>query len=240
MYNSQIENLSKFAEISKNLDKIIKFTSDTFEKDELFRQIKIGKLLTKCKDEMIEENRENSIIESWVSKTDEIYKNSFDMISLYFAKNINSSTLNQIFDNLEAYRNSVDNFFENEKISIIQKWHSNLKNELLEKIETDGELLRLWNNFEEKTVLILEKSSKSEQNATLNLLNSDSKTSDITLFALKNELSTNIKSGFEKFDANLMEILISDIQEYSKALKKRNVEIQSLLYKMRIDLETEK
>ena len=186
---------------------------------------------------MIEESRENSIIESWISKTDEIYKNSFDMISLYFAKNINSSTLNQIFENLETYRNSVDNFFENEKISIIQKWHSNLKNELLEKVETDGELLKLWNNFEEKTVLILEKSSKSEQNATLNLLNSDSKTSDITLFALKNELSTNIKSGFEKFDANLMETMISDIQEYSQALKKRNVEIQSLLYKMRIDLE---
>jgi hypothetical protein len=235
--NSHLEKLMEYSNISKSLDKILEFTSTLFKEEKLFVNIEIEQFVNKCENEGLDEEKANSIISDWRGETDNIFSKIYQLLNLYFQNNIDAETLFSLLEEIQIYKKSIDDFFENQKIEIVNKLYSNPTKDLLEKVETDIEILKFWNNFEEKTVEILGKSLKNEQTATLSFLSENSRLSEVIAFAINSEISENIKNEFKKFDEKIMQTLISDLHDYASDLKSKNNKIYALLGRMQRDLE---
>jgi hypothetical protein len=227
LYNSKLQKLENFSKLSEALSEITKNMEDIFEADEVFQSVKIPKLQKNLRDEYLDESEIDGIISEWVEKAQKFHDEVFQLLKLHFSE---KSYFPKIFPELQKYRKSLDHFYENEKVKIIQNWHSNPKRELLTKVESSGELLKLWNSFEENLLELEERESlKLFQN----------RNSEIFTFAIQTEVSENIKSGFQKLEEKILKSVISDIVEYGKELKERNREINSLLFRMQKELEAQ-
>jgi hypothetical protein len=131
----------------------------------------------------------------------------------------------------------------NDRISLIQKYNEHKKSKLLQKVDTEQAIFNFSLDFMKDIKSIIEteddKSAKQIINQQAQNIVGDK---IAVLGSISKDIGMNddIQSQFLKLEKQNFETFLNDIKDYSEALEKREKEIQSLMFKMKKDLEREK
>ena len=200
-----------------------------------------------CKEEVIDKKNSNRIFKEWQelrlkieSKLQAILEKESQ--SHIYIKDNNEFAVQQIISELEKYRNSIDSLYLNERkerLSIYQRYAHRENKDTLEEICTKGRIYELTYSFQKAILSIIDNCCKSEDKVFIlrwadDILNFQI---DSILFAISDSkfdsISMIIIDEFSEIRKTNYEILLSDAEEFSRALERRNDEVQSLIYKMR-------
>ena len=143
---------------------------------------------------------------------------------------------------LQDYKAAIDNFYLNERKNIHQKFAFQAGGELQEKFETEYELYKLAEKFQQDLQAIIFARDKTEER--IFLLRWAEPLTNIPIdaiieFVQERELTAipaEVLSQFAELRRQNFETYLNDAKAYSDALQKREQEYNALVYRMRKDL----
>jgi hypothetical protein len=241
-YNNQIEKIENFLDIKDFLEKLFTKIKIIFQSsDEINISFKAN-LEKKCNDEYVEDNFE-IIFNEFSQEVENIDKRYFNIIKSAFNDNLSQSSTIDILKIITKYRKKIETFFMGDRISLIQKYNEHKKSELLQKVDTEQTIFNFSLDFMKDIKSIIEteddKSAKQIINQQAQNIVGDK---IAVLGAISKDIGMNndVQLQFLKLEKQNFETFLNDIKDYSEALEKREKEIQSLMFKMKKDLEREK
>jgi len=249
-YSSQIifKHLKRFEWYEKHsdlIDEIIKIYYDSFKNFDIFVTKKKHDFITKCLNESIEESICNEWFEEWRTEKITFEEKLTSIIEAAIDEKIEPLCALKIANEITNYSLVIDEFFENERIGIHQKYAFQYHGDLHEKFEKESELSKRYDKFhsslEEKIFMLAEAEQRilvtkwAEQwlKDRVPILLSLIKNNDIETAS---KISQATLEEFSKFKNATLEAFILDLKEYTKAREERSKEFNSLMYKMRKEL----
>lgn len=149
----------------------------------------------------------------------------------------------QIIAELEVYKNNIDKFFLEERKGIYQKFAFQAGGDLQDKFETESSLYKYTYKFQAALQKIIFNCTKAEDRIyILNWASSllDIQIDEILTFVADNdlqEISKTILEEFAKLKQKNYDVYLTDIEAYSKEMAEREKQYNSLIFKMRKDLD---
>jgi hypothetical protein len=249
--NTIIRALKKieFFESNSKLVKGLFELLDQWDEDyNVFKTTLKGDLINSCKDDSIESEVYDIWYEEWQKKR-YIVENRFMPVIEYALKGKltyeyenNLTIAEKIIKLLKEYKDRLDDFYLEERMSIHQKFAFQSGGDLQEKFETESELYKYTGNFQNdlhRIVLALE--NKEDSLFLLKwakpIINIE--IDEILEFVGSKKLSSisiDVLKEFSDLKQNNFDAYISDSKSYSDELKRREKEYNSLVFKMRKDL----
>ncbi|MDY4544299.1 MAG: hypothetical protein SPE00_03155 [Bacilli bacterium] len=245
------DTVLKIERFNKNKDfivNIIKLWSKWREDYKIFKVSKRETLRNLC----IEDNIEEEIFNEWFNKWNKSRLKIEEKFSYLVNEGIKNNANNEGEKNtviekaiklLQQYKNDIDNFYMEERKSIYQRFAFKTGGDLQEKFEVESEFYNITLVFE-KELKELMFELKNEENR-ISLLNWAEDIIDwpideiISLINNKefNEVSKEIINKFSNLKRKNINSYILDVKSYSEELARREKEYNSLIFKMRKDLE---
>lgn len=151
----------------------------------------------------------------------------------------------QIIAELEVYKNNIDKFFLEERKGIYQKFAFQAGGDLQDKFETESSLYKYTYKFQAALQKIIFNCTKAEDRIyILNWASSllDIQIDEILTFVADNdlqEISKTILEEFAKLKQKNYDVYLTDVEAYSKEMAEREKQYNSLIFKMRKDLDKE-
>lgn len=148
----------------------------------------------------------------------------------------------QIIAELEVYKNTIDKFFLEERKGIYQKFAFQTGGDLQDKFETESSLYKYTYKFQAALQEIIFNCTKAEDRIyILNWASSllDIQIDEILTFVADNdlqEISKTILEEFAKLKQKNYDVYLTDVEAYSKEMAEREKQYNSLIFKMRKDL----
>jgi|GEM_PF-2353204 len=240
IYNSQIDKISTFSDEVDSLLPLIEKIENLFSVSRTFTVEQKERLKQSCLDEYVENSFEQ-IWSEWSSEIEKIEKLYTPIIDSTLAKKLSKEQALEFLETLENYRKSIDEFFINSRIPLVHKYDENPKSELLQKVETETAVFKSCSKFRQDVATIIEKESRQTTKKVITS-SSDSLQSDqllnISKFLRSINFSDVIQKKFTELEQKNIETYLSDVKKYNEELKRRDEEIQSLLFKMKKDLDS--
>lgn len=149
----------------------------------------------------------------------------------------------QIIAELEVYKNNIDKFFLEERKGIYQKFAFQAGGDLQDKFETESSLYKYTYKFQAALQEIIFNCTKAEDRIyILNWASSllDIQIDEILTFVADNdlqEISKTILEEFAKLKQKNYDVYLTDVEAYSKEMAEREKQYNSLIFKMRKDLD---
>lgn len=239
----------EFFESNSKLVKGLFELLDQWDEDyNVFKTTLKGDLINSCKDDSIESEVYDIWYEEWQKKR-YIVENRFMPVIEYALKGKltyeyenNLTIAEKIIKLLKEYKDRLDDFYLEERMSIHQKFAFQSGGDLQEKFETESELYKYTGNFQNdlhRIVLALE--NKEDSLFLLKwakpIINIE--IDEILEFVGSKKLSSisiDVLKEFSDLKQNNFDAYISDSKSYSDELKRREKEYNSLVFKMRKDL----
>ncbi|MFI3254497.1 MAG: hypothetical protein R3Y63_09210 [Eubacteriales bacterium] len=152
------------------------------------------------------------------------------------------TTAEKIFTLLQEHKQNIDKFYLEEQKGIYQKFVFQAGGDVQTKFEAESELYKILSAFQEKfTGILFALDSAEERMFLLNwakqILNIQ--VEEILSFVADNDLSAiseEVLKEFSRLKQQNFTAFLSDSKAYSTALKEREKEFNSLVFKMRKDL----
>jgi len=249
-YTSQIisKHLNRFEWYEKNsslINEIIKIYFDSFKHFDIFITKKKQDFITKCLNESIEESICNEWFEEWRTEKIIFEEKLTSIIEAAIDRKVEPSCALKIASELKTYSLIIDEFYENERIGIHQKYAFQHCGDLHEKFEKESELSKRYDKFhlsleenifnlpEAEQRMLVTKWAEQWLKDRVPILLSLIKNKDIETAA---KISQATLDEFSKLKDATLESFILDLKEYTKAREERSKEFHSLMYKMRKEL----
>jgi|GEM_PF-1696338 len=239
IYNRELAKISKFSDEISFFEKLSNEAKLIFETSKYFESEQREALRLQCEDSRVSENFD-TIFTEWAIKIEKIETLYFPIIEAYFQDRVSENTVFELFKIFANYRKSIDLFFIEDRISLVQKYDENPKSEYIQKVVTEKELLNHCSNFRDNIYELLEKENNFE---TKKLLGSQSEIISNGQIETISQISTELnfkdrdKNEFDKLEKMVSEIQVSDTIQYGLELKKLDKSMLNLIFKMKKDLE---
>lgn len=214
----------------------------------VFKTTLKGDLINACKDDSIESEVYDVWYEEWQKKR-YIVENRFMPVVEYALKGKltdeyedNLTVAEKLIKLLKEYKDRLDVFYLEERMSIHQKFAFQSGGDLQEKFETESELYKYTGQFQNDLHRIVLKLENKEDSLFLlkwarPIINIE--IDEILEFIGNKKLSSismDVLKEFSDLKQNNFDAYISDVKSYSDELKRREKEYNSLVFKMRKDL----
>ncbi len=239
LYNQQIKKMGRFdTEIAFLTDLHHCATTLFNDAHELKTKHRESLRLT-CSAEYVEEQLE-TLVQEWEKEMLALEARYLPLIQEYFNGTLTQSELLELLKAFKAYRDRLTTFFLTERIPIIQKYYDNPKSHFLQQLVRDQALFKSTTIIVEPVTTLL---STNTHYLTKKVLHTQIQSLFGTRFTILGELFTDnsfsepLIHTFHLLQESNFDRLIEDVEAYGKALKKRNEEIDALLFKMTKDLE---
>jgi hypothetical protein len=249
-YTSQIisKHINRFEWYEKNSDlinKIVKIFNDSFKNYDIFVTKKKQDFLSKCLNESIEESISNEWFEEWRTEKIIFEEKLTSIITAAIDQKLEPTCTIKIANELTSYSLIIDEFFENERIGIHQKYAFQHCGDLHEKFEKESELSKRYDKFHltlqesifmlaeiEQRILVTQWAEQWLKDKVPILISFIKNKDTETAF----KISQTTLEEFSKLKDATLESFILDINEYTKAREQISREYNSLMYKMRKEL----
>ena len=241
-YNNKIKKIEIFADVRDFLRNLLTEIVVIFQSSNDVKISSKANLEKKCNDEYVEDNFE-IIFNEFSQEVENIDKRYFDIIKSAFNDNLSQSSTIDILKIITKYRKKIETFFMGDRISLIQKYNEHKKSELLQKVDTEQTIFNFSLKFMKDIKSIIESEDNKSAKQIINQQAQNIVGDKIAVLgSISKDIGMNddIQSQFLKLEKQNFETFLNDIKDYSEALEKREKEIQSLMFKMKKDLEREK
>ena len=241
-YNNKIKKIEIFADVRDFLRNLLTEIVVIFQSSNDVKIFSKANLEKKCNDEYVEDNFE-IIFNEFSQEVENIDKRYFDIIKSAFNDNLSQSSTIDILKIITKYRKKIETFFMGDRISLIQKYNEHKKSELLQKVDTEQTIFNFSLKFMKDIKSIIESEDNKSAKQIINQQAQNIVGDKIAVLgSISKDIGMNddIQSQFLKLEKQNFETFLNDIKDYSEALEKREKEIQSLMFKMKKDLEREK
>lgn len=214
----------------------------------LFKSVKSQELNSICQEDEIESEVYTAWYIDWQKKRFAVEKLllplvEFALMGKLLEKDVNGlSIIEKTIAILEQYKKSIDDFYLHERKTIYQKFAFQAGGDLQEKFEAEGELYKLVSALQsELTTLIFSINNTEERLFLLKWADRllDIQIDEIVKFVQDNNLSKISEELLREFvglKQQNFETFLSDSKIYAEALKEREKEYNSLVFKMRKEL----
>ena len=201
-----------------------------------------------CRDDSIEEEVYSGWYEEWRKKRFIVEQRFLPLAEFALKGNLLSdddtpAPAEHAVRILQNYKDALDNFYLHERKNIYQKFAFQAGGDLQEKFETESELYKLTEGLQRNLSEIIFSREKTEERIFLlrwsePLLNVP--IDEIISFVQERELAVISAEVMEQFAALRRQnftAYLADSHAYSEALQKREKEYNSLVFRMRKDLQ---
>lgn len=233
-YNNHIDQIHSFQENQNFLTKLYQRIEKLFKEDNHFLHGKKSQLLGILEEDCIAEEIDN-IFKEWQNEIDKINLTYIYLIKAYFHQQISQTLLLDALDILFVIKDRLEKFFETTRSGIYIKYQNNAKNDLLQKVDTQSRIFDIYKIIQPQFVELI----KKEQNLSYQKYLSQNINQLIDFHFYKDNNFEMISDEFMKLAKQNLEIYLNDIEQYSKELEKRDMEIGKLFFKMKKSLEKE-
>ena len=236
LYNNQVEKINNFSDEVEFSNFLLEKIENLSLTSQNFVTGQKEKLRNDSETQYVEDEFEKMFSE-WTLKIDEIESRYFPIIQSYFNIGISHNAVLESLSLLENYRNLVDDFFQNTRISLVVQYDGNPKSDFLQKIEVEKNMFESCSTIQNQMKDIIE---KEHHHLTKKTLNSQSETLLNNQFSniskLVKSMGQDIQSQFAELINQTFEINLSDAIKYGDELKARDKEISGLIFRMKKDI----
>jgi hypothetical protein len=239
LFNNQILKVSQFAEQVQFLSALFEKINALFNAHQEFITAHKTQLHLSCEQEYVEDQCE-ALLNEWQAEISAIEQQYFPIIEASFIGTLSQSATLETLALFEQYRDAVDKFFLSERIALIHQYNDNPKSLFLQKIDMESKLFKHRVGLRNGLKALI---ANESQHLTKKLLNAESQNllsreiGQLLTVSQNAQLSEAIQTQFNELGQRQLEIYLSDVEQYGLALEKRDKDIQSLLFKMKKDLE---
>ncbi|MBR6712069.1 MAG: hypothetical protein IKI76_03640 [Selenomonadaceae bacterium] len=198
-------------------------------------------LAAACRNESIDEEIFTAWYDDWQLKRFTIEQRFLPLVEFTLKGNF-SDAFNRVLENLQAYRDSFDKFYLNERKNIYQKFAFQAGGDLQEKFETESELYKLTEKLQRDLQTIIFSCDKTEER--IFLLNWSEPLLNLPIDEISNfirdknldAISEEVLTQFAEIKRQNFATYLADSQAYGEAVQKREKEFNALIFRMRKDL----
>jgi hypothetical protein len=241
-YNSKVSKIENMFQKLEEIGQLSESVKTIFLEANSFENAKKDTLKSICEKEYVLESFE-TIYSEWNFQTELIYKLYSVLFEKYFEKTISIDSTLYILTLLESLKTYNEDFFKNERISIIQKYDGFSNGTFLQKAEIETRLFKhfrdirngLKNAVESEERIIAKKFIHSQAELFFSF-----EIENILNFLKIAGVSEKLNKDFAELKNRNFEIHLINFETYEKAFEKRDRDLQSLLFKMKKELEITK
>lgn len=239
LYNQQITKIERFDAEIDFLTEVHQYAMTLFTDANDAKTKHRETLRISCAAEYVDEQFD-TIMQEWEKEVLALETRYLPLVQEYFKGTLTQNELLVMLKAFKAYRDDITAFFLNERILLIQKYHDNPKSLFLQQLVRGQTLFKSTAIIIEPVTALL---STNTHYLTKKVLHTQIQALFGTRFTILGELFTDnsfsepLIHTFHLLQESNFDRLIEDVEAYGKALKKRNDEIEALLFKMKKDLE---
>ena len=156
LYNNQVEKINNFSDEVEFSNFLLEKIENLSLASQNFVTGQKEKLRNDSETQYVEDEFEKMFSE-WTLKIDEIESRYFPIIQSYFNIGISHNAVLESLSLLENYRNLVDDFFQNTRISLVVQYDGNPKSDFLQKIEVEKNMFESCSTIQNQMKDIIEK-----------------------------------------------------------------------------------
>ena len=236
------EKLNFFAANKNFVTEIINLWESWNENYKSFKTNLILELKNICDAENIEAEIYKNWCEDWQKKRFAIEEKFLPLTEFSLRGNLQDSAI-ETLKILQNYKSEVDKFYMHERKNIYQKFAFQEGGDLQEKFETESELYKIAEKLQRDLQKIIFSSKRTEERIFLlkwaeKLINIP--IDEITEFVHDRQLdkiSEEVLTQFAELRRKNFATYLADSQAYGRAIQQREKEYNSLIFKMRKDLQ---
>ncbi|MDD3044815.1 MAG: hypothetical protein PHF33_05090 [Candidatus Delongbacteria bacterium] len=239
-----------FDEKSEDIIELLRHAKIWYEDYDVFKGKLKADFYGKCNKQSIDEEKFSEWFEEWTNERFLIISKLFNLISDNIEENkLTEKTILELFEIAKDYREKLDEFYLGERLNIHQKFAFVDNGELQEKFEKEIKLNDITNEYSGKIENLMFDLETSAQKIIiarwakewLNL-----QIEEIVRFIEKSkieDLTPVFKESLQeikKLKTQNFEVFLNDVKLYSEAVKQRQDDFNSLIFRMRKEMSGKK
>ena len=195
-----------------------------------------------CRKNGIEEDISGAWYEDWQDLRFKIEEKFLPLIKFALKAELPADFFKKTLELLQTYKNDIDEFYLQERKNIYQKFAFQVGGDLQEKFETESKMYKLTENLQRGLQEIIFANENAEVRIFFlkwaeSLINLPiDAIVDFVKFEQLDEISAEVLNQFIALKRRNFDEYLKDSQTYSDALQKRENEYNSLMFRMRKDL----
>lgn len=239
-----------FDEKSEDIIELLRHAKIWYEDYDVFKGKLKADFYGKCNKQSIDEEKFSEWFEEWTNERFLIVSKLFNLISDNIEENkLTEKTILELFEIAKDYREKLDEFYLGERLNIHQKFAFVDNGELQEKFEKEIKLNEITNEYSGKIENLMFDLETSAQKIIiarwakewLNL-----QIEEIVRFIEKSkieDLTPVFKESLQeikKLKTQNFEVFLNDVKLYSEAVKQRQDDFNSSIFRMRKEMSGKK
>jgi phage terminase Nu1 subunit (DNA packaging protein) len=239
MYNLQVDKIISMSDNLDSLFEISKTIESFFIDSEEFRNEKKEALRIKCEKEYVLD-KFTAIYGEWNLEIENIETLYTPVLREFFNKVISEDLTLYIFTLFESLRKYTDDFFQHDRILLIQKYDGYRNSDFLQKAEIET---RLFKHYRDVRNGLKNAVANEEQMKSKRFLNNQAQMffarelENIINFLELAGVSENLRKEFKDLEKRDLDLYLPDFNRYEEEFDKRDKALQSLIFRMKKDLE---
>ncbi|MEI6706438.1 MAG: hypothetical protein WCK96_04780 [Methylococcales bacterium] len=239
LFNNQIIKVTQFSASVEFLTALFGKVNALFTANQHFITAQKEQFRLNCEKAYVDDSFADLFTE-WQTEITALENHYFPIIEACFIGTISQSATIETLSLFENYRYAVDNFFLTERIVLIHEYDENPKSAFLQKIDMESKLFKSRCALRNGLKALI---TNEAQHLTKKLLNAESQSlltrqvDNLLTISKEANISQVLQTEFNELQQRNFEIYLADVEQYGNELDKRDKDIQSLLFKMKKDLE---
>jgi hypothetical protein len=239
-----------FDEKSEDIIELLRHAKIWYEDYDVFKGKLKADFYGKCNKQSIDEEKFSEWFEEWTNERFLIVSKLFNLISDNIEENkLTEKTILELFEIAKDYREKLDEFYLGERLNIHQKFAFVDNGELQEKFEKEIKLNEITNEYSgkiENLMFDLETSAQKIIIARWAKEWMNLQIEEIVKFIEKSkieDLTPVFKESLQeikKLKTQNLEVFLNDVKLYSEAVKQRQDDFNSLIFRMRKEMSGKK
>lgn len=214
---------------------------------DIFKDKLKGDFIKKCVEQSIETERADEWFDEWTKERFTIVSKQLLVITTGLPENkIQEETILSLNTITEDYKKELDEFYLKERINIHTKFAFSNNGDFQEKFEKESLLFDITCKYSSKIEEVIFKLSSSSEKIFIVRWAKEwliSQIEEIVLYIEKSKIKdatpifVESLKEIKRLQLENMEVYLSDVKQYSEAIKKRHDDFNALIFKMRKEID---
>jgi hypothetical protein len=247
LIKDKMQKFNWFYEKNELIKEMLKNAMSIQEDYDIFKGKLKGDFLKICDQQSIEADKAEEWFEEWTKERFIVVSKQLLLLTSGLPDmKLHEETILSLNSIAEEYKKELDEFYLEERINIHTKFAFNDNGEFQEKFEKENLLFKIAYKYSSKIEDVIFKLDSSSEKIFIvrwakEWLNSQIE--EIVLYIEKSKIKdatpvfVDSLKEIKRLQLENMEVYLSDVKQYSEAVKKRHDDFNSLIFKMRKEID---
>ncbi|MDD3044814.1 MAG: hypothetical protein PHF33_05085 [Candidatus Delongbacteria bacterium] len=247
LIKEKMQKFNWFYEKNELIKEMLKKATSLQEDYDIFKDKLKGDFIKKCEEQSIENKRAEEWFEEWTKERFTVVSKQLLLLTSGLPEmKLQEETILSLNSIAEEYKKELDEFYLEERINIHTKFAFNNNGEFQEKFEKENLLFKIAYKYSSKIEdVIFKLESSSEKIFIIRWAKEwlNSQIEEIVHYIEKSKIKDTTPvfvdslKEIKRLQLENMEVYLSDVKQYSDAVKKRHDDFNALIFKMRKEIE---